>query len=208
VIPLLSTYSAMTILSNGTSSTTGGTSSSSPQSFNYSQSYSTVYVSSTTYKISITTSEGGQSFTSTVWILKNGTTLAINEAGTNLTGSLARQIGASSFVGFTLQIQADSQINQYTSSNYFHSTGTSTVSIGPTQVSVTTYAANSLPVTTTDCVTGDVTTLTAYSFSVGTPHGSSLPLVTHEHFAGTTVQTNGQTSTFDEVLQLISITLA
>ncbi|MDA4112682.1 MAG: hypothetical protein OK474_01410 [Thaumarchaeota archaeon] len=134
--------------------------------------------------------------------------MAINEAGTNLTGSIARQIGASAFFGFTLQIQADSQIAQYTATNFFHSIGTSTVSIGPTQVSVNTYVANSLPVTTTDCVTGDITTLTAFSLSVGTPHGSSLPLVTHEHFAGSTKDTNGQTSTFDEVLAVTSITLA
>jgi hypothetical protein len=198
----------MTILSNGTTSTTGGTSSSSPESFNFSESYTTNYVSSTTYKITLTSGEGGQTFTTTVWILKNGTALAVNEAGTNLTGSLAQEILVGTFAGFTLQTQADAQINQYTSSNYFHSTGTSTVSIGPTQVSVTTYAANSLPVTTTDCVTGDVTTLTAYSFSVGTPHGASAPLVVHEHFAGTTKQTNGETSTFDEVLQVSSITLA
>jgi hypothetical protein len=197
----------MTIQGNDTSSSSG-TSSSSPTSFSYSESYTTDYVSSTTYKIAVTTITEGHNITETAWILKNGTLLAVNIEGQNLTGSESQGLIAGLFAGFTLQIQADSLIGTYTAQNYFHSAGTSTVSIGPTQVSVTTYVANSLPVTTTDCVTGDVTTLTAFSLSVGTPHGSSLPLVTNEHFAGSTQETNGQTSNFDEVLQVTSITLA
>jgi hypothetical protein len=205
VIPLLSAYSAMTIAGNVTSSSSG-TSSSSPTSFNYTESYSTIYVSSTTYKINITTSEAGHSFGETLWILKSGTLVAINVSGQNLTGTEAQGLIVGAFAGFTEQVQADSEIGQYTAANYFHSTGTSTVSIGPTQVSVTTYAANTLPITTTDC-SGDVTTLTAFSLSVGTPHGANLPLVTHESLAGSTV-TNGETSNFDVELGVTSITVA
>ena len=164
-----------------------------------------VYASSTTYKVTITSVEGAQSTTETVWVLKDGTAIAVDYSGENFTGSLAQELIVGAFSGFTLQIEADSQIGLYTQTSYFHSTGTSTVSIGPTQVVVTTYAANNLPETVISC--GSTTTLTAYSFSVGTPQGTSTPLVAYEHFAGSDV-VNGQTETFNEVLQVTSITLA
>ena len=120
-----------------------------------------------------------------------------------LTGPVIR---SGSVRWFTLQIQADSEIGFYTAQGYFHSTGTSTVSLGPTQVSVTTYSANTLPETITNCG-GTTTTLTAYSFSVGTPQGSTTPLVTNEHFAGSDTS-NGQTTNFNYVLQVTSVTVA
>ena len=194
----------MSIKTNGTSSTSGSTSTT-PASYSFVESYSTVYVSSTTYKVVINSIEGGQNISETVWVLKNGTAIAINIAGQNLTGAFVQEELVGVFAGFTLQLQADSYIGLYTSSSYFHSTGTSTVSIGPTQVSVTTYAANTLPETVSGC--GQTSTLTAFSFSVGTPKGASLPLVTYEHIAGSDIE-NGQTNTFDYALQVTSITLA
>jgi hypothetical protein len=194
-------YSGMTIVGNG-SSTSG---SSTPVTYSYSESYSTVYVSSTTYKISISANEGGQNVMSTAWILKSGSVVAIDFSGQNLTGSQAQSISVGLLSGFILQIEADQEINFYTGANYFHSTGTSTVTIGTTQVDVTDYAANSLPVTYNSC--GSQTTLTAYSFSVGVPKGASNNLVTSEHFAGSDTY-NGQTSSFDDYLQVTSITLA
>ena len=187
----------MTIVSNGTSGTS---------TYSYSVSYTTVYVSSTTYKISVTTAEGSQNIVETVWLLKDGTAVAVNFAGQNFTGSQAQQFLIGVFGAFTLQIQADSQISYYTAQGYFHSTGTSTVSIGPTKVSVTTYAANKLPETIVGC-NGDSTTLTDYSYAVGTPQGASVPLVTSEHFTGSDTS-NGQTTTFNYTLQVTSIALA
>lgn len=197
-MPLLSAYSAMTIQANGTESSPG----TSATSYNYTESYNVVYHSSTTYKVDLVTLTEGVNISSTVWILNNGTAIAINEAGFNLTGSyLTPDTVVGLFAAFTLQIQADSYIGLYTSSNYFHATGTSTVMIGPTQVTVTTYQANTLPETVSGC--GQTATLTAYSFSVGTPKGATVPLVTYEHFAGTS-----GTETYDYVLEVVSITLA
>jgi hypothetical protein len=73
-------------------------------------------------------------------------------------------------------------------------------------VSVTTYAANALPETVTGC-DSTPTTFTAFSFSIGTPQGASLPLVTYENIAGSDV-VNGQTTSFNYVLQVTSITIA
>jgi hypothetical protein len=193
----------MTIEGNGTS----GTSTTTPTSFNFSESYTIDYASSTTYKITITEVAGGQNIVTTVWVLKNGTALAISITGDpqNITGSEAQEFIVGTFAGFTLQVQADSLLNYYTNNGFFHSTGTSTVSIGPTNVKVTNYVANTLPETVDEC--GDVTTLTAFSLSVGTPSGGTAPLVTYEHIAGSDI-VDGQTDTFSEVLQITSITLA
>jgi hypothetical protein len=163
-------------------------------------------VSSTTYKVTITIAEGSTNIGETVWLLKDGTALAIDISGYNLTGSSAQGAIIGAFAGFELQLQADAEINAYTASNFFHSTGTSTVTIGSTMVSVTNYAANSLPETVSYCGNSP-TTLTAFSFSVGTPQGSSSPLVTNENIAGSDML-NGQTTTYNYVLQVTSITIA
>ena len=202
---MLSAYSAMSIQANGSSSISGA-SSSSPSTYSFTESYTTDYVSATTYKVTINLVEGSTNIAETVWLLKNGTALAIDIEGYNLTGSSAQESVIGAFAGFTLQIQADSEIGAYTTSNFFHSTGTSTVSIGPTKVTVTTYAANSLPETESYCGSTP-TTLTAFSFSVGTPQGSSSPLVTSENIAGSEV-VSGQTQTFQYLLQITSVTIA
>jgi hypothetical protein len=194
----------MTIQENGTTSSSGS-SSSSPQSENITESYNTIYASSTTYKVNVSLAAQGENVTYTAWILKNGTVLAINVEGYNLTGSEAQENVFEVFAGFTEQIQADSEISQYTAPNDFHSTGTSTVSVGPTEITVTTYAANTLPETLGSC--GSTTTLTAYSISVGTPQGTTSPLIIYEHIAGSET-VNGTTTFLDLTLQITSITLA
>jgi hypothetical protein len=193
----------MTVQANGTSST--GTSTNSTK-YSYVASYTTNYASSSTYKVTVTTSEGGQNIVETAWVLKNGTALAVNVSGQNFTGATANEFIVGTFAAFTLQVQADSEIAYYTNTGFFHSTGTSTTNIGSTSVKVTTYAANNAPETITDC-NGGTTTLTAYSFSVGTPSGANVPLVTYEHFAGSDTR-NGQTESFDYVLQVTAITVA
>ena len=137
--------------------------------------------------------------------MKSGQVLAVNEEGFNITGSEAQEAAVGALVGFTLQIQADSEIGQYTNTSYFKSAGTSTVDIGTTQVKVTTYQANTLPETFNDC-NGGTTTLTAFSFEVGTPQGANTPLVVYEHIAGSDTA-NGQTSTYTYTLQVTAVTV-
>ena len=201
----------MTVTFNGTSTSSGSTATSS----SITESYTTNYVSSTTYKITLSFTESSSSSTGvngsyTIYILKNGTILAadISFSGQNenLTGSEAQSIGVGIFSGFITQIEANNNLGAYTSSNFFHSAGTSSVTIGSTRMTVTNYVANTLPETVTNC-DGTTTSLTAYALSVGTPPGASSPLLTYGHFAGSTTEANGTTSTFNEVIQVTSITL-
>ena len=190
--------------------TVQGSGVSSGQSYNTTASYNVVYHSATTYKVNVNVQSGSNALTYTIWVHNDGTVVAVEFTvsgySQNLTGSQASGIAVGALAEFTLQIQADSQIAYYTNTGYFHTTGTSTVQLGPTSVHVTTYAANSLPTTITSC--GSTTTLTAYSFSVGTPQGASQPLVTYENFAGSYTDAQGHSGSFNYVQQVTAITLA
>ena len=142
----------------------------------------------------------------TLWLLKNGTILGINYAGSNYTGAAAIQYyqGSHLFTAWGSE-QAFGQllITEYVSASaYFQTTGTSTETLGPSTVSVTNYAANSLPETFPTC-NGVMDTLTTASMSVGTPSGSNYPFATYVDVAG-----SGSTTTFVIVSQITSITVA
>jgi hypothetical protein len=174
---------------------------------NLTESYTRIYASATTYKVSTVTSANGQTTPAeTAWILKNGTVLAISVAGQNLTGTLAQQMIISVFAGFSAEVQAGSQLSTYTANQYFHSTGTSSVTVGSSTFTVTNYAANTLPQTITDCLTGTTTNLTAYKLSVGTPTGTSYKVVTFMQLAGSST-VNGQPTSFNYVIQIVSLTV-
>lgn len=192
VVPLLSSYSSMAV--NYTDVSSSGTS-------YLIESYNTVYTSASTYKVNITYSTSGETGSTLAWILKNGTIVAADVSGYNVTGSEAQDFAVGIFAGFIEQIEVDSQLSQNTVSTYFHSTGTSTVTIGNVSMQVTTWAANTLPETTNVC--GVTSTITAFSLEVGTPPGASSPLVVYEHIAGSSDGSN-----YDVTITITSFTLA
>jgi hypothetical protein len=174
---------------------------------NLTESYTRVYASATTYKVTITSSANGQATPpETAWILKDGTVVAIDVAGQNLTGPTAQSMIVGLFAGFSAEVQAGSQLSTYTASQYFHTTGTMSVTIGSSTFTVTNYAANTLPQTITDCLTGSTTNLTAYKLSVGTPTGTSYKVVTYMQLAGSST-VNGQPTSFNYVIQIVSLTV-
>jgi hypothetical protein len=156
--------------------------------------------------VNTTFGSGATSQEMTAWILKDGTTLAVNVLGQNFTGPTANSFITGAFAGFYQEIEVGQQQSFYSSaSQFFHSTGTSSVTIGANKVTVTNYAANSLPETVEAC--GSTSTYTAFSLSIGTPSGTSFPIVTSMHFAGTST-VNGSPSSFDISIQVTSFTLA
>ncbi len=172
--------------------------------FTYTASYTTSYVSSTTYKVVIASSAYATPFT--MWLLKNGTIAGINYAGSNYTGAAASAYYQSSRL-FTVWGSSVSfgqlLTTEYTgATSYFHSTGTSTETLGPSTFTVTGYAANSLPETIPSC--GGVSdTLTTANLSVGSAKGSSYLFPTYVDVAGT-----GPTTSYSIVSQVTSVTVA
>ena len=175
--------------------------------YNATESYNVIYASPTTYKVNVTYSLTGENLTTTAWILKNGTPVAIDEAGTNLTGSLASTMLVGLFAGFTTEAESTLQLPTYTSPAYFKATGpATTVTIGTVPFIVTTYAANNLPETVMPCGDSGTLNLTTYTLTVGAPAASTVKLVTAMHLAGTET-TNGQTSPVNYEILLISATV-
>ena len=93
----------------------------------------------------------------------------------------------------------------FTDSQYFHSTGTNSMTFGPTTFDVTTYVANSTPETFNAC--GSVFTLNQWTLQLGTPPGTSAIFVTYIHSQGSEV-VNGLTESNDFTLALTSLTVA
>lgn len=151
-------------------------------------------------------SAAGTSESTTLWILKNGTALAVDIAGQNLTGVEANGFIAGGFAGFYEEIDIGAQQSFYsTDSQYFHSTGTTSVTVGLNTLKVTNYALNSLPETVDSC--GTVSNYTAFTLSIGTPSGTSFPIVTNLQFAGTST-VNGTPSSFNVTEQVTAFSVA
>jgi hypothetical protein len=191
LIPLLDSYSKMSVYFSSSSDLT---------TFAGNASYTVVYTSSSTYKLDL----DYQNLTSTVWMLKDGTVLAILEGGDNITGSVAGDVVAGYAAGFIAETQAADQLSTYAASSSFHSNGTSTVTIGSSTFSVKNYIANSRPENISPCGSGTLT-LSTYSLSVGTPAGSTIPLVTNMQMSGLEVY-GGENISVTYSLQLFSLT--
>jgi len=173
--------------------------------------YNVLYVSSTTYKVNIAYTLPNKTGTATLWLLKDGTVVALTLAGHNITGASAGTYFQTYFGGWETELIYEQQITTSASYSFFHSTGTSTVTIGPSTFTVTSYTANSLPMTIPGCNVASIS-LTTGNFSVGTALGSSYPLITYIDVAGsiTTVDLSGtpSTTTFSLTSQITAVTVA
>jgi len=174
---------------------------------NLTASYQVVYSSSTEYEINITVALPHRNYSTTVWLLGNGTVASMTNAGTNFTGAAANEYFQGIFSLWGTELAYAQQITTSTSYSYFSSTGTSTVTLGPSTFTVTNYTAKALPETISLC-NGQSSTLTAGSFSVGTPSGSSYPLITYIDLAGSSAGASGTTTTYSFISRITSVTVA
>ena len=170
-----------------------------------------VHVNSTTYQVNIVDVLPSQTYYTTVWFLKDGTVVALDLAGHNFTGSSASTHFQTYFSPWEKDIEYGQLMMMPTSLSLFHSTGTSTVTLGPSTFAINNYTANSLPETIVGCNGQSITPTTA-GFSIGTPSGSSYPLITYIDVAGseTTVGVSGtpSTTTYSFTAQITSVTVA
>jgi hypothetical protein len=180
-------------------------------SYTFTSSYTTVYSSATTFKVSIVSSDYPSAFT--MWLLKDGTLVGINYAGSNYTGAAAIQYyqGSRLFTAWGTETVFGQQLTtDYVSATaYFHSTGTSPVTIGTNTFTLTNYAANSLPETVPACGGASIT-LTTASMSIGTPNGANYPFPFDVNIVGSSTggASGTGTSTFTITSQITSITVA
>jgi hypothetical protein len=198
VIPLLSSYSSMKISLRGTSN---------GKPLNLTEAYTVNSKTDSQYNVSLTYTGNVSESIGTV-LATNGSILALEFNGTVIP---SQDLGFSSeeavgiFAGFIFEIDYSDSLYNYTQALSFHATGTSTVTIGSVTIPITTWAANSLPVTVDGC--SGSSTLSTFSLSEGTPAGASVPLVTYFSFAGTSTS-DGTVSTVDFTIQVEGLTVA
>jgi hypothetical protein len=172
----------------------------------FTSSYTTVYASATTFKVSIVSSDYPSAFT--MWLLRNGTIVGINYAGSNYTGAAAVQYyqGSRLFEAWgTMLVFGQQLTTDYVADTaYFHSTGTSSVTLGTNTFTLTNYAANSLPETVPVCG-GASTTLNTASMSIGMPNGANYEFPIDFDISGSV---RAGTTTFTITSQITSITVA
>ncbi|MDA4117882.1 MAG: hypothetical protein OK455_06005 [Thaumarchaeota archaeon] len=182
--------------------------------------FKVIYRSATTIKVnttfSSTSASGSANETFTAWILKNGTAIAVyaNIGGhamnyttsTSQFGLTPSTLLAGAFSGFYEEIEVGGNQGFYASATqYFHSTGTSSVTIGSNHLTVTNYALNAASEAVLFC--GSSSTYTTFVLQIGTPTGTNFPLVTNLQLAGSTTS-NGNPTTFSYILQLTAFSLA
>jgi len=155
--------------------------------YNFTARYAVVSVNSTTYQVNILELTPIQSISTTVWFLKDGTVTGLDIDGQNYSGAFAGYYFQTYFSLWENDIEYGQLIAAVTSSSFFHHTGTSEVTLGPSVLSVTNYTASSLPETIPGC-NGESVTLTRGSIlSIGSPNGFGFQLVTYLKAAGSGV---------------------
>jgi len=106
------------------------------------------------------------------------------------------------FAGFYEEVDVGANQAFYASeSQYFHVTGNSKVTISGNTISVTNYAANSANELINDC--GSTATYSTFALSIGTPSGTSFPIITNLNIAGT-----DSSGAFSYTLQVTAFTVA
>ncbi len=178
---------------------------------NFTASYSVVSVNSTTYEVNVIDILPSQTYSTTVWLLKDGTVVALDLAGHDFTGTSASTFFQKYFSPWETELAFGQKILTYVSSSYFRSTGTSSVTLGPTTFTVNNYAPSSLPETIPGCNGASITLTSGSNFSVGTPSGSTYPLITYINAvgSGTVISSSGTPTAiaYNFTAQITSVTV-
>jgi len=167
-------------------------------------SYDLVYASSTTYKVNVSYTANGTTTPATIWSLKDGTILALYADGRNYTnGERVTEYLSSLLAPIAIYHGFGNEVNS--SSPYFYSTGSSTMTIGPNSLTVTNYTSNAPNVAIPSC-DGYSYLLTTYDMSIGTPAGSNFEIIPYMEIAGSDTNPSG-TATFTYVIQITAFTV-
>jgi hypothetical protein len=154
------------------------------------ESYQVVYSSAATFKVNILEGQSGTDLNATAWIQRSGTVIAYDFLGQNLTGSVATGIFQGLMFPFIYEADYAAVVQPFISGTAIHPQSLGNMLIGTTNVAVTAYSADPLPVTVDVC--GGSFTMSSYTVETGTVGGASAPLLTLLNLTGT-VTYNSQT---------------
>ena len=189
-------YSEMAVHFNGTEN--GNT-------FDEVYDYHVVSTTSTAYEVNVTATAGTLGIHYTDYVLKNGTAVWVYYNGQNYTGTDAFAFYFTSMAPYYLgNVFGEAGIlGQLSNSSLVHVAGTGTLMLGPTQVNVTDYEANYLPLNESTC--SESVYFTRFSLQIGNVTGESVQLLTGMDIAGT-VTSQGVTESVAISLHITSVT--
>lgn len=151
------------------------------------ESYSVIYASATTYKVEVSELQGQSVFNATAWILRNGTAVAYDYLGVNITGVEATGLYQGLMTPFFLESEYSTVVPILASApGVQESTGEA--ELGSNQLSVTNYTATLLPLNATYCDSS--VTLSSTSLQIGGVRGGESSLITSLTASGTEVWKN------------------
>jgi hypothetical protein len=108
---------------------------------------------------------------------KTGTITEVQSNAQTYTGTIAQEFATGLLVAFTIQLEENAQIPGITSPTFVKSIGTTSVTLGPTKMTVTNYTAISTPLSYSYC--GISSSITNLALSVGTAPGTNFKIVTY-----------------------------
>jgi hypothetical protein len=159
------------------------------------------------YKVNITSKVISPAINSgTIWVQGNGSVSAVLESDKNVTGAAASNLAVELTQPFYQEsIQATSFLPFYLSSPSVHEVNITSSEIGPTLVTMTNYAADSLPFTVSAC--NFTFTVSKFSFQLGRVPGSTVELTPYEFASGTAITAAG-TQSLTIMVRITSLTVS
>lgn len=206
-LKMVQTFSAATL-------TAGENTSQGPllQNFSYSLSSTSADGSLSLYKVNLTESynDSGNAvtFPATVWILSNGTVLAADVSGENVTGRSAYPDFAETAGPLLLVAEYDSYqtgLDEFLPFSSIHASTDSQVAIGATEMNATNYIPYSMPIIFGDCAT--TFTLNTFVMQAGVVPGTDFDLLSHLDMQGTE-QATLTPEQYSVLLEVVSMTVA
>jgi hypothetical protein len=146
------------------------------------ETYNVVYSSPTTYKVDIFENQSGTTLNATAWLLKDGTVVAYQYLGQNISGAEASGLVSGLMSPFFYQGEYTSLVQTLASGTGLQAAASGSEKVGPTAVAVTNYTAPSVPLTVQIC--GGSLTVSAVSLQTGTVQGSNVGLLMSMSISG------------------------
>ncbi len=174
-------------------------------SYDLTSAYHVLYATATSFKVNVTSTVSGSATTYTAWVLKNGTATAVYYGGQNYTGTYAQYFFTAAMTTFLIENEYTTPqvLSALTSPLFSHVTGQETLMLGPTSVSATNYAANTIPLNINEC--GFTGQFTRFSVQTGVVSGEPLTLLTGLNLAGS-FSSNGSTENVNLTFHITSLT--
>ena len=137
--------------------------------------YTVVSANATSFMVTIDSNVTGSNVVTMVALLKNGTVVSASQVGYSYNGTKAEELLLEAMDPFLLEA-SQSTLTPSPAEVGATAANQSSITLGQTPMTISNYVSNELPATLTQCTTTQ--TVTKFEYQIGTPSGSTYPLLT------------------------------